>query len=185
MSPPAKKTSKKTVKKAVKKKGNEAPGIDEVHQGEVVGGDEHRGAQPVELDEQSQQAAAEAGVDVARGLVGQEQFRPGDERPGDGGPLLLSAREQGRQHVHALAETDPAQELHDLGPVTRFRAPLDTQGQRDVLVGGEVIEQPEILEDHAHSAAQTRQLGARDAADLLPEHRDEPSRRAHREQDEA
>ena len=39
-------------------------------------------------------------------------------------------------------------------PIARLVAALHAQRQGDVLVGGEVIEQPEILEHHAHAPPQ-------------------------------
>ena len=54
-------------------------------------------------------------VDVAGRLVGEQQLGPRDQRAGDRGALLLAAGEDRRQHVHAVAEADPAQELDHLG----------------------------------------------------------------------
>src|SRR6266536_201769 len=67
-------------------------GIEQVHQGDIVGGDDDRGARLVELDEQAQQPPGEHRVDVAGRLVGEQQLRPGDDGAGDCGALFLAAR---------------------------------------------------------------------------------------------
>src|SRR6185437_8081386 len=86
---------------------HEAAGIVLVHQGDVVGGDQHRCSGFVELDEQPQQPLRERGVDVAGRLVGEQQLRARDHRTGDRGALLFPAREHGRQRPHPLAKADP------------------------------------------------------------------------------
>src|SRR5579862_1429480 len=67
-----------------------------VHQGDIVGGDNDRGAGLVELDEQAQQALAEIRIDVAGRLVGEQKLRTGDHGARDRGALLLAAREHRR-----------------------------------------------------------------------------------------
>src|SRR4051812_22871996 len=52
---------------------HDAAGLVLVHQCNIVGRDDHRGAGPVELDEQSQQALRQIGVDVAGRLVGEQE----------------------------------------------------------------------------------------------------------------
>ena len=58
--------------------------------------------------------------------------------------------------MHALAEADPAQQLDHFAAVARLVLALHAQRQGDVLVGGQMVEQAEILEHHAHAAAQRR-----------------------------
>src|SRR5580704_12787240 len=57
---------------------HQAARVEQVHQRDVVGGDDHRGAGLVELDEQPEQAARQHRVDVAGRLVGQQQLRAAD-----------------------------------------------------------------------------------------------------------
>src|SRR5690242_20565196 len=52
---------------------HEAPGIVLVHQRDVVGRDDHRGARLVELDEEAQQPAAQGRVDIAGRLVREQE----------------------------------------------------------------------------------------------------------------
>src|SRR5215207_5161925 len=160
-------------------------GVDLVHEAEVVGGDDNRGAEPVELDEQAQQPPPQRRIDVAGRLVGQQQVGPDDQGPGDGGALLLAARQHRRQNVHALAEPHPAQQLDDLAAIARLVLALHAQGEGHVLEGGQVVEEPEILEHYAHAPAQPGQAFLRDAAHLLAEYGHEAARRPHRHQDQA
>ena len=49
---------------------------------------------------------ARLGIEVARGLVGEDQPRLADERPCDGHPLLLAARQLARAVRQPVAEPD-------------------------------------------------------------------------------
>ncbi len=93
--------------------------------------------------------------------------------------------ENRRQDVHAVAEAHPAQQFHHLGPIARLVLALHAQGQGHVLVGGEMVEEAEILEHHAHPAAQAGQVVLGNIRHVLAEDGDEPPRRAHRHQDQA
>src|SRR3984885_1070748 len=90
---------------------HQAAGIELVHQGDIVGGDDHRRARFVELDEQPQQALTEIGIDVAGGLVGEQKLRPRDHRARNRRALLLAAGEDRRQRAHAVSQPDPLQQL--------------------------------------------------------------------------
>ncbi len=101
---------------------DEASGVAElIHQRQVVGGDDDRGAGFVQFDEQPQQAARQGGIDVAGRLVGEQQLGAHDERAGDRRALLLAAGEHRRQGVHPVAEADPAQELDHFGAIAALR----------------------------------------------------------------
>src|SRR5450756_2212494 len=101
---------------------HQPPRVVLVHQRDVVGRDDHRGAGLVEFDEQPQQAPAQRRIDVAGRLVRQQQLRPRDHGAGDRGALLLAAGQDRRQGVHPLAEADPFQEIDDLLAIARFIA---------------------------------------------------------------
>src|SRR3984957_19980790 len=119
-------------------------GIVLIHQRDIVRGQQHRGARFVELDEQPQQALRMIGVDIAGRLVGQEQLRPRDHGTRDRRTLLLAAGQDWRQCPHAIAETHPVQEFHHLLAKALLGPPQDPERQRDVLVGGHVVEQAKI-----------------------------------------
>ncbi len=72
-----------------------------------------------------------------------------DHGSGDGRALFLPAREDLRVSVDALAKTDPAEQVGHVVAIVRFALAHDPQGERHVLPGGQVVEQPEILENDA------------------------------------
>src|SRR5690606_3299163 len=51
---------------------HQTPRVELVHESDVMGGDHHRGAQPVQLDEEPEEPAGEGGIDIAGRLVGNE-----------------------------------------------------------------------------------------------------------------
>ena len=135
--------------KAAVAKDEPAGAVELVHQGEIMGRDHHRRSRFVELGEKPQQPSRQARIDIAGRLVGEQKLRPHDEGAGNRGALLLAAGEHGRQNMHALAETDPVQKLHHLGAVARFLLAAHAQRKRDVFIGRQMVEQPEILKDDA------------------------------------
>src|SRR5690606_37995589 len=82
-----------------------------IHEAEIVRCDQHRGTHPVELDEEAQQTSGKLRVHVTRGFIGEQNAWLLDERAGNRGTLLLTAREDWRQNVHPVAKTDPLQEV--------------------------------------------------------------------------
>jgi hypothetical protein len=83
----------------------------------VMGGDDNRhlvlAAQP---GRQAENCGAATGVQVAGRLVGEKQRRGVDQRPGDGGPLLL-----GQTRELAVRLSQPVRQA---GPVTGQPGPL-------------------------------------------------------------
>ena len=140
---------------------HQAGRVIQIHQGDIVGGDHHRRAGLVQLDQQPQQTPRQARIDVAGRLVGEQEMRLRDHGAGDCGALFLAARQDRRQRRHAVAEPDPLQQLDHLAAIARLVAPDDAQRQRDVLVGREVIEQAEILEHDADPPPRSRARPAR------------------------
>jgi hypothetical protein len=138
---------------------NHAAGFHLVHQRQIVGGDDDGGAEAVQFEKEIEQAAGHRRIDIAGRLVGKQDFGAVDQGAGDGGALLLAARQHRRQHVDALAEPDPFQQFEHVGLVGALVLAAHAQRQRDILIGGQMIEQAEILEDDADAAAQQRQLG--------------------------
>src|ERR1700720_643879 len=86
---------------------HQTAGVVFVHERNVVRGDNHRGPQSIELNEQPQQPLAEIGIDVAGRFVGEQQLRPCNHGARNCRPLFFAARQHRGQRVHALAETDP------------------------------------------------------------------------------
>ena len=88
-----------------------------VHQRNVVGRDYDRRSRFVEFDEQAQQPLRQVRIDVAGGLVGEQELRSRNHSACDGGALLLSTGKHRRQCPEALAKPDPLQQFIDLLPV--------------------------------------------------------------------
>src|SRR5204863_1456671 len=98
-------------------------------EGEIVR-DEHdrRARLAVQRLEQLHDTRAGLAVEVARGLVGEEQPRRIAERPRDRDALLLATGELIREVVHTIAETHPGEQLAG----SRRRTVLAPQLERDL-----------------------------------------------------
>ena len=125
------------------------------------------------------------GVEVAGGLVGDEDHRPVDEGARDRDPLLLAAGELVGHPVALAVEADHLEGLGDQGGDVAAGAADDLEGEGDVLADRLVGEQPEVLEDGADVAAQPRDLPAGEPVDLLAGDVDASRRRAVLAQHEA
>ena len=119
----------------------------------VVGDDRQGQRLPREALEQLEHALGVLRVQVARRLVAQQQARMAHERTGDGGALLLAAREAGGQELGPIGHADAVQRGH--GPVSPALAGgAHVQlGQHHVLDDRAVGEQVEGLEDEADPPA--------------------------------
>ena len=73
--------------------------------------------------EQGEHLGADAGVEVAGRLVGEDQVGPGDQRPGDGHPLLLAAGELARPVREPVAEPDACRPPGRATPRSGLRPP--------------------------------------------------------------
>ena len=88
-------------------------------------------------------------VEVARGLVGQEQHRVRRQRPGDRRALLLAPGQLGRSMMHAPAEPDTRQKLLRPAPRGLHLHATDPKRHHDVLERRELPEQMMELKDEA------------------------------------
>ena len=101
----------------------------------------------VELAEHPHDLLAGGAVEVAGGLVGQEDAGLVDQRPRDRDPLALAARELVGAVVHPLAEPDPLQRLRRArSRRSRARDPGVDQRQLHVVQRGGAGQQVEGLE---------------------------------------
>ena len=116
---------------------------------ELVGHHDNGDAGVVELLENAHDFDGRFGVEVAGGLVGQEQLRAVNQGAGNGDALLLSARELVGQVVVAGGQTDDLEGMHgSLAHFFRGDAPRGVEhGQLDVFERGGAREQIEPLED--------------------------------------
>ena len=139
-------------------------------------GNHHGRAQPVERFEQAQQLDRHVRIDVAGRFVRHQQFRTANDCPGNGNALLFPTRKLRRAGMHPLGQADPFEHVsHRLCQVA-FGNACDPQRQGDIVIGGQVLNQPEVLEHHPQAAAEARQAIARQGDRIGPEHPDHPAR---------
>src|SRR5205814_6058268 len=105
-------------------------------------------------------------VEIARGLVGEQQRRVGDDRARDRDALLLPARELPRVVLLAIAEGDDAERRYHVIAALRLREIRQEQRQLHVLERGEHRDEVVQLEDEADVArAPGGERSLRQAAD--------------------
>src|SRR3990170_2453691 len=138
---------------------HDAPVADRDDAGGVAGdvvlvGDQQHGdaAVAVETLQDLHDLDAGAAVEIAGGLVGQDQLGVVDQRARDRHPLLLPAGELVGRVVGTLADAHRAQELHGLLVTVAHAAAAAVVEQRqlDVLEGGGARQQAEVLEHEAY-----------------------------------
>src|SRR5438034_279778 len=110
-------------------------------------------------------------VQVAGGLIGEEDPWIMDERPRDGHPLLLTAGQLVGELGFLALQPDDAEHFLDLGLEVAQGALGNPQGEGDILEDREIGQQLEILEDHADLPAQERQVAPLQPAQILSLHR--------------
>src|SRR5579884_127682 len=136
-----------------------------VDDGLIVRGDDDRRAFQVDAPEQFHDFRGVRRIQIAGGLVAQEEFGIVDQRSGDCGALLFAAGQLARIHAALVGEPDqieaPRHLTHDVFGVRAG----DLQRERYVLphrlVGKELV----ILKDHAQMPAQHGDASAPQAID--------------------
>ena len=78
---------------------------------QVVGGDDDRRSQSVELLEQIKKPDGQRVVDIPGRLICDQQAWAPDDGARDGDPLLLTAGQRLWESVQVIAETDPGEQL--------------------------------------------------------------------------
>src|ERR1700694_356119 len=161
---------------------HQPPRVVLIHQRDVVGPDNHRGAGLVQFDEQPQQSPPQRWIDAAARLIRQQQFRPRTHGAGDRRALLLAAGQDRRQGIHSLAETHPFQEIDDLLAIARFLAAHHPERQRHVFVSCHVIEQAKVLQYDADPLTQIGDLILAQQRDVMAEQIDQAAGRTQRQE---
>ena len=115
-------------------------------------------------------------VDIAGGLIGQQEAWSVDHGTRDGDALLLSARQRRWARIEAIAQPDPAQQFTHMAVDFGVPTTVDAQRQRDVFNGRQMIDQAEVLKHHADSPPQRRQIIAWGQGDVLVEKMHQPAR---------
>ena len=86
------------------------------------------------------ESLAVAGVEVARGLVRQDDQRIRGQSPGDGGPLLFTPRELRRPVRHPAGQSHRREQLLGPGARTGVLLTRDQERHHDILERGEFPE---------------------------------------------
>src|SRR5438128_3599717 len=135
---------------------------------ELVGDEDDREPFAVEALQERQHLHARPRVEVAGGLVGQDDRRVVDERSRDGDALLLAARELARMVRLAIGEPDRAEPRAGPGAAVARGVARIEQGKLDVFERGRPGQQVELLEDEPDSAvSDPSELVRREAPDTL------------------
>src|SRR6266568_1106227 len=105
----------------------------------------------VEVVENLENLDAGTGIEVAGGLVGQDDERLIDERSRDGDALLLAAGEFEGFVVQAMAQAHPLGNLRRQGAAFRLRAALVIERHLDVLDDGQLLDEIVGLENKTNA----------------------------------
>ena len=89
----------------------ERAAADPANQLAIVSGHQDRGPSCIDLAEQVHDLERQIRVEIASGLISQDDDRIVDQRPRDGNPLLFASRQLHRVCVHAMLKADPFQDL--------------------------------------------------------------------------
>ena len=134
----------------------------------LVGDDDDGVAFGLEFIKEGHDLDAGLGVEVAGGLVGQDDGWLIDQRAGNGDALALAAGELVRLVVHPGFEVDVAQGFSGAFQSFRGRSAVVDERQFDVMQGGGAGQQVEGLEDEADFlVADTGKLVVVQGADQL------------------
>lgn len=139
-------------------------------EGRVVRDDDDGGAAlAVDLEEELVDSLAGGAVEVAGGLVAEQELGFEREGAGEGDALLLATRELAGAVADAVLEADLFEQGHAAVLHLTQRLALDQPGHGDVLEGGELGEQVVKLEDEADRlVAQGGQARAGQVGGRLP-----------------
>ena len=122
------------------------------HRGDrgLVGHEDDGKALGVEGAEEGHDLGTALRVEVAGRLVGEDEGGAADEGAGDGDPLLLAAGELVRLVVPPVADADVVEEDDGIGGEALAAPALRVdEGEGDVLLGGDPLQEVELLEDEA------------------------------------
>ena len=138
---------------------------------DVVGRHHNGGARLGDLLQQSDDVGGGLRVEVAGGLVGDDDLRGVQQRAGNGDALLLASREL-RRHLVALVEhAHVGEHFVDALVDGLFVAPTRSpEHEAQVLIDRVVVQELEVLEDDAHLLAQGGNLLAAYLREVATEH---------------
>jgi len=135
----------------------------------VVGHQQDRLALVMGTLQQPQHVPGVGAVQVAGGLIGQQQARLVGQRPGQRDPLLFPAGEPGRGGVRLLRQAQLAEQFFAPAPCLAGSDAGQQRRKFHIVRDGHVGEQVEELEDEADVlAAQHRPVSQRELINPLP-----------------
>ena len=126
----------------------------------LVGDHQHGDAGVGQLLHQLQHLADHLRVEGGGGLVEQDDIRVHGQSAGNGNALLLAAGKALGEHIGFIGQADTGQQL--LGTLGSLLLALELEqlrGQAEVLLDGQVGEEVEVLEHHAHLLAHGIDVG--------------------------
>src|SRR5262249_3024862 len=126
----------------------------DLEQGAIVGREEDGGPALVDLLEEAEDVDGELRVEVAGGLVGEDEGRLADDGARDRDALLLAAGEHAGGVLAAAGQANTLERLADARADEPLRQADDLEGHGDVLVDAPRLDELEVLEDDAQVAAQ-------------------------------
>jgi hypothetical protein len=120
--------------------------VGELSDGRVVSDHEDGVAFVVEFAEEANDFFLVGFVEVAGGLVGEDELGVIDEGAGDGDTLLLAAGKLSGEMLDAVGEADASERGASFGFVS---GAVEVLSEHDVFEGGEIRHEVELLEDEA------------------------------------
>ena len=133
-----------------------------------MGNDHHGHAHfAVDVAQKVEHLRGRARIKRARGLIAQHHFRIVRQRAGNGNTLLLAAGKLAGIILRLVRQADKLEQLK--GARFRLRLLLVAKFERegDVAQDRALLEQAEILENHANAAAKLKQLLSLERRDVL------------------
>ena len=106
-------------------------------------------------------------IEIAGGLVGNEERRFIDERAANRDSLLLSAGKLVRKRIRAVRDLNLFEDRGHFAPHLALRAPYSAHGVSNVFPNALVWKQGKILRDDAHLAAKAENCTIVVVADFL------------------
>ena len=127
-----------------------------LYEGEIVRGDDDRDTDFLETLEELHHITRERVIEIAGGLVGDEDRGARDYGTRDADALLLTNGEFKRQRAFVLQQTDLIERrAHSFIDIPKWRIRYD-QGQSDVVVNRAIHQKLVVLENHTESTSKGR-----------------------------
>jgi hypothetical protein len=140
-----------------------------------------RRSEPIERCEQTHEAIGHLCINVARRLIRHQELGAVDNRASDRDALLLAARQGRGPGARSIGKAYPGKHFADWTfdvPLARTR---DAQRQCDVIEGGEMADEAEVLEHDSDPPPERREGIPWRFRELFTEEFDSPARGALRE----